>query len=668
MKLKYTWLLLAGIAIITSCSPLKKANNKFDRAQYDVAIDMYQRLTENPKYEAEALFRIAESYRMSNRIQQAVPYYEEAIKAGMDNDSIDFYYAFALKSLGKYEDSRKVLEEYLAEPSDDKNKRFLALANREIENLDLIDEIRQPKDYYNVQNLTDLNTAGPEYGPIVRGDRFYFTGSRDDETIFKTTGTGYTDIYVTRFTDEKVDASNVKSVGDFINTMGIHEANLAIAPNGKTMIFARSNIAKKNGRKEVDLYITRNRNNEWTKPELMNISSRDFWDGSPTFSRDGRSLYFASNRPGGFGGTDIWVAHLGTNGRWGKVKNMGSAINTSGNELFPFVSDANKLYYASDGLPGLGGLDIFEASRRRGKIIVTNLGAPVNSNADDFGFFLYSPNEGFLTSNRAEGKGDDDIYSFVNNDPDIKVIHYFLDGKTITMKDSAEQILADVRLRLLDEEDNVLEIVNTDKDGKFSFRIDAETNYILVGEKPNYFTTRVLYSTIGKSVDPATLTEYETDIVFDTLLILNPIEIGKEIVLKNIYYDLDKWDIREDAAEELDNLVELLQDNPEIKIELGSHTDSRSSDDYNMTLSQRRAESAVNYIVSQGIDASRITAKGYGETDLLNECANDVPCTEEQHQENRRTEFKVIEYDREKLEEKTQEESLEDRIFNDGGR
>lgn len=668
MKFKFTWLVLGGALLMASCSPLKKANNKFDRAQYDVAIDMYQRLTDNPKYKAEAMFRIAESYRMSNRIQQAVPYYEEAMKAGMENDSIDFYYAFALKSLGKYDESRKILETFLAEPGDDRNKKFLALANREIENLNLIDEISESKDYYELKNLSDLNTAGPEYGPFVKGDRFYFTGSRDDEAVFKTTGTGYTDVYVTKFVDNQVDASNIKSVGDFINTMGIHEANLAIAPNGKTMIFARSNVPKKNGRKEVDLYITRYRNNEWSKPELMNISSRDFWDSTPAFSRDGRSLYFASNRPGGFGGTDIWVAHLGTNGRWGNAKNMGSTINTSGNELFPFVSDANKLYYASDGLPGLGGLDIFEATRRRGKIIVTNMGAPVNSNADDFGFFLYSPNEGFLTSNRAEGKGDDDIYSFVNNDPDIKVIHYFLEGKTITMKDSTEQILADVRLRLLDEEDNVLEIVNTDKEGQFSFRIDAETNYILIGEKPNYFTSRVLYSTIGKSVNPATLTEYETDIVFDTLLILDPIEIGKGIVLENIYYDLDKWDIRIDAAEELDKLVEILRDNPEIKIELGSHTDSRATDDYNMTLSQKRAESAVNYIVTQGIDASRITAKGYGETRLLNDCTNDVPCTEEQHQENRRTEFKVLEYDRNKVDEKNKEESLEDRIFNDGGR
>lgn len=669
MNHKITWLILSGIILATACSPLKKAHQKFQLAEYEEAIDMFDRLADKPEYYAEANFMMAESYRQSNRIWQAVPYYEKATTEGFENDSSGFFYAFALKATGDYEGARDILGDYLAKADeyDPENKKYLAMANREMENLNEIDELKENKSYFDVQNLEDLNTNGPEYSPFVRDGRFYFTSSRDDQSVYKSTGTGYTDVYVAQFKDNKVNAAAVKGVGDFINTYGIHEASLAIAPNGKTMIFARSNTGKKKGRAEVDLYITRYRNKAWTKPTVMNISSRDDWDSSPAFSRDGRTLYFASNRPGGNGGTDIWVAHLGTNGRWGKPKAMGSAINTSGNELFPFVSDDGKLYFASDGHPGLGGLDVFEATRRRGKIIVKNMGAPVNTNADDFGFMLYSPNEGFLTSNRAGGKGDDDIYSFVNNDPNIKVVHYFLEGKTVTMTEAGEQILPNVRLRLMDDEENVYEIVNTDSEGRFSFRIDPEVVYILVGEKANYFTTRELYSTVGRSVDPNTLTQYETDIVFDTTLVLDPILLNVDIELENIYYDLAKWDIREDAAEELDKLAELLKDNPEVKIELSSHTDARAGDDYNMDLSQKRATSAVEYLISQGIEDDRMVARGYGETKLLNECANGVDCSEEKHQRNRRTEFKVIEYDQEILEEKSKEEDLEDRLFNDGG-
>jgi len=314
----------------------------------------------------------------------------------------------------------------------------------------------------------------------------------------------------------------------------------------------------------------------------------------------------------------------------------------------------------------MGGLDIFVASKRRGRIQIENLGNPVNTSADDFGLFLMKANEGFFTSNRSGGRGDDDIYQFVNHDPSIKIVNYYLAGTTITTNENGQdEILPNVRVRLFDTEENILALASTDKNGKFKFRIDVEEIYILMGEKPTYFTTRELYSTEGKTVSLARLPDFETDIVFDTLLRLDRIVIDKSIVLENIYYDLDKAFIRPDAGLELNKLVAVLVDNPEIRIELSSHTDSRQTHEYNQDLSQRRAQAAVDYIISEGIDTDRLIARGYGETQLINKCLDNVPCSEQEHQVNRRTEFKVIEFDNQYNIKKTRDEELEDRLFDD---
>jgi outer membrane protein OmpA-like peptidoglycan-associated protein len=255
---------------------------------------------------------------------------------------------------------------------------------------------------------------------------------------------------------------------------------------------------------------------------------------------------------------------------------------------------------------------------------------------------------GFFSSNRSSSKGDDDIFLLVDNSPERKVVNYFLAGVTYTTNEQGEEeILPNVKIRFVDSNGNLIEEAASDLDGKFNFKVEGGMNYELVGAKQEYFTTREEFSTVGKTVPQEELIKPITNITFETKLVLDKIVLNKTIVLENIYYDLDKADIRSDAAVELDKLVALLKDNPAIKIELGSHTDSRADDDYNLRLSQRRAESAVNYIVSEGIEKNRIRARGYGETQLINRCVNDVACTEEEHQENRRTEFKVFEYNKE---------------------
>ncbi|HRX00865.1 MAG TPA: OmpA family protein, partial [Cyclobacteriaceae bacterium] len=273
------------------------------------------------------------------------------------------------------------------------------------------------------------------------------------------------------------------------------------------------------------------------------------------------------------------------------------------------------------------------------------LGLPMNSKSDDFGIFLFKADRGFFTSNREDGKGDDDIYTFVNEDPNLRVVNYYLQGITMTpKKDSTLEILPNTKVTLLDSRGELMQDFVTGNDGKFFFRVYENEDYTLVGETDGYLVKRQGYTTNGKSVDKQTLKELVTNITLDTILVLDRLEKNKIFVLNNIYFDLDKSDIRPDAATELDKLVDLLTDNPGIKIEMSSHTDSIASHAYNMQLSQRRAESTVRYLISKGVAPDRLVAKGYGEEKPIARNTNpDGTDNPEGRQRNRRTEFKILE-------------------------
>lgn len=644
--------------VFSACSSLKQADKSFAAGDYSSAIHLYKKNLKDD--DAYSYFRLAEAYRKSNQINKAEQYYKRAVEIGDVDERAYYQYAISLKTNHKPEEAKKVLRDYEEIAQDEV---VLGWARRELENLDQLGHVKSKLNYFRVKNLEGLNTNFAEYSPVYNNGWLYFTSNRDGGKMYPGTGTPFTDIYRVKTRGANVQLETLQALDPIINDPEINEGSITMSQNGRTLIFAKANSGKSSGTDEVNLYFTRFRNGLWSNPRPVSVNGKDSWDSTPALSPDGTTLYFSSNREGGYGGLDLYVAKLDRRGRWVDVRNLGPDINSPGNELFPYVGGTGTLYFSSDGWAGFGGLDLFEASRSGGHITIENLGTPVNSPSDDFGLYLFNPSRGFFTSNRKGGKGDDDIYTFVNDDPDLKIVNYYLSGTTYSRNDEMDtvEVLANTKVLLLDDQDQLVDEAFTALDGKFKFRVFTEEHYYLVAQKESYFATRDEFSTKGKSIDRAMLKDMVTDVEFNKDITLSKIIMQKPIVLNNIYYDLDKANIKPEAALELDKLVTIMNDNPEISIELSSHTDARADHRYNMNLSQRRAQSAVNYIISQGIETKRLVPKGYGETKLVIEDAQ----TEEEHQVNRRTEFKVTKYDSHVNDDKNEDYDETDRFFID---
>jgi outer membrane protein OmpA-like peptidoglycan-associated protein len=635
-------LALTSAVIVSSCSPEKKVQKSFKFAKYENVISYYKNVLKKQPNNPKASYYVAESYRLSNRIKEAEPFYAKIKGRGARKDSVGLFYAKSLQANGKYDQARKELED-LVSTSEDENIKDRA--QKELKGLDYLARLTEKKNYYRVKNLETLNTPFAEYGPAYSNSVLYFASSRANDRIYEASGTPFTDLYQVDTKGANADLSTLKALPANINLPNVNTGCITFSPDGKLMIFARGNSGKRKGASDVDLFLSRFRNGQWTDPVAININQPTSWESTPALSPDGRTLYFSSNRKGGYGGLDLYSAQMDSRGRFGKAKNLGPDINTASDELFPYMAENSKLYFSSDGHPGYGMLDLFVVNRANGKNTIDNLGPAVNSTGDDFGMYLFKPDRGFFTSNREGGKGDDDIYTFVNDDPNLKVVNYLLAGVTYSLrKDSTREILPDTKISLLDEGGDLMQDFTTGTDGKFLFRVYENENYYLLGERDGYLTKRQKFTTHGKSVPLESLKELVTNITLDTLLVLDRKAKNVAFRLNNIYFEYNKADINTEAAHELDKLAQLLNDNPEIKIEMGSHTDSVASDAFNVELSQRRAESTVNYLIRKGIDPKRLEAKGYGERVPIarntNPDGTDNPAG---RQRNRRTEFRILE-------------------------
>ncbi|WP_080237785.1 OmpA family protein [Spirosoma rigui] len=644
---------------LTGCNSAMQAYKKgvrhYDAGEYNLALTQFQKAGGGGIDPARLNYYTAESYRLSNRFGEAVPFYQKALEANTTEPNARFNYAYALKSQGNYPAALEQLQQFVASAPKTTAKATLDKAKREVETLRAIDVIAKNKSLITLRNMGNLNSTGSEFAPVVRGEELVFTASRKEQT-YKNNGLPMLGLYKTKLNQNPDETGTSPAPEPFSTNVfqgDVNEGTPAFSKDGKTMILARGNNGKRKGGLDVDLYISRlGEGNAWSQPQRLPISDSLAWDGSPAFSADGKTLYFASNRAGGVGGIDLYRTSIDASGRFSRPVNMGRDINTPGDEMFPYVAPNAKLYFASDGHPGLGKLDVFVATRSGGVTRVENMGQPINSPADDFGLIYTEPTKGFLASNRGGGKGDDDIYFFqegpaadtttiAQNPPNApKTVRYFIAG-TVSVNETPVVPLDSARVRILDDATGQpIAEVTTGETGTFGkYPLQEGKDYTILAERRGYLTRRETFTMQGKSIPQIFLTKPQTDTTFYVPLLLDKSLLNKTFVLENIYYDLDKYNIRADAAPELDKIVVILKDNPTLKLELSSHTDVRAPDAYNLRLSQNRAKAAVDYIVSQGISADRLVAKGYGETQLVVKNAK----TEEEHQRNRRTEIKILE-------------------------
>ena len=654
---KYSILFLLGIFFI-SCHTDKLSNKKalkhFDKGEYELTIKELLPLAQKGFQLDQTNFLLGESYRLSNRITQSLPYYQQAQAKGYVDKMLPYYMAMAAKSIGNYELTKSYLSEFVkSKPS----RLYQIKSEIELENLGQIPDLLKKQSPVTLQALTG-NTSKTEFDAKKIGDELIFTSSSKPE-IYKNNGLPFLGIV-------KAPLKNPGEIGNqsiFSSALFKENANdgtPAFTKDGNTVVFARGNTGKsKDPSPDVDLYMSKKTGNAWSEPERLSISDSLAWDGSPSFSADERTLYFSSNRRGGKGGVDLYRVPIDNSGRFGRPINLVSTINTHGDELFPYVSANGKLYFSSDGHPSIGGLDLFVASRNESEIVVEHLGVPINSIGDDFAISFSDSTQGYISSNRPGGKGDDDIYFFKSTGsedrwwttapPPVidtlnnKIVNYFVQVKVV---DPTGNPIDSVKINVR-KNGQTLSNEKTNKKG-FIELIDLAENDELVFkcDKEDFITVRSSFSMEGKTIPESLLKKEMTDTTFQVIITMDRPEIGKEISklyeINSIYYDLDKADIRTDAAEELDKIVQFLTDNTQMNLELGAHTDARASTGYNLKLSQRRAESAVNYIIRRGITKDRIKPKGYGESQLINECSDGVECPEEMNQQNRRTEFKII--------------------------
>ncbi|WP_296385847.1 OmpA family protein [Winogradskyella sp.] len=628
--------ILAFILILSSSlvfAQTKLADKFFNNFGYVKAIELYEKAVEKGENSVHVLTRLGDAYYNNSNSEKATYWYGEALKESKTIDAEYLYkYIQSLRSIGNYEEADKWLKELSAAQQGDSR-----LKGYNPDEVDIYDKLTSKNDVVvDIENLP-FNTKNSDFGSYVHNSTLYFASARGDgKKVYNWNQEPFLDLVQVSITGEG-DIRNYGSVTDIasstINTE-YHEASVAITNDGKTLYFTRDNVNKRNkigydkkGTSHLKMYKATLENNQWTNIIELPFNDKMFSTGHPTLSPDNKTLYFVSDREGGIGQTDIYSVSINEDGTYGEPENLGELINTEGREMFPFVSKDNTLYFSSDGYLNLGLLDIFKSYNLRGdRSEPQNMGAPYNSGYDDFAFFLDSETDkGYFSSNRPNGKGGDDIYSFNSYQCKQEI--------TGVIRDSITGIfLTGVTVRLIDETGKVLEEKNTKGKSYFYFEVDCNKTYTVVGTKQDYKENKKTVTTTDENNKP-----------INADLNLMPLIIDNQIVINPIFFDFDKSNIRTDAEYELENIVDVLRKHPEMVIKIESHTDSRGRDRYNMKLSDRRAKSTRDYIISRGIEANRVqSAIGYGESQLLNKCANRVKCTEEEHQLNRRSYFYIV--------------------------
>ncbi|WAC40912.1 OmpA family protein [Pedobacter sp. SL55] len=620
---------------------LKEANEQFELYNYEKAIALYTAAYQKKK-SLLATERLAESYKQLRDFKQAASWYALLTQTEGAKPEAFKDYGDMLRNTSKYSEAKVQYAKYasLLSKATPEQLGQIAKWQQSCDSAQLW--MANPK-RIGIDNQQALNSAQSDWAAVSYQNGVVFTSDRTDipqdkvstsrpflkfdsdklpdRKTYGWTGNSYLRLYQ-QDADGKISQFPLKTGSNY------HVGSASFSADQKEVYFTLTRIPEKIQKVKgspstinIEIYSSKMGASGWSEPIPFKYNNIQEWSvGDPYLTNDGSTLYFVSNKPGGKGGTDIYYCSRNADGSWGDAVNL-QEVNTVGNERSP-VSQNGIFYFATDGNIGMGGLDIFKTKLKSG--VVENMGYPINSPQDDFAFQMLGVDNGYLSSNRDGGAGQDDIYSFM-----VRQLKLLVRGKVFNQETKAP--LRDAVVSLTRANGSPM-LAQTDADGNFKFNLEEEKDYELLADKTNFRTATAKINAKGLSESS----------VIEQDLYLTPIVINKPIRIENIYYDFDKSNIRKDAAVELDKLVAIMKENPTIWIELGSHTDSRGKDQYNQWLSQSRANSAVQYIIDRGIDKSRITAKGYGESVPVNKCTNGVKCSEADHQLNRRTEFKII--------------------------
>ena len=631
---------------------LEEADKKFERFAFIDAQNIYLEVAK-AGYKSENLFKkLGDSYYFNGDLTNAEKWYTELFQLDANLTEEYYYrYAQALRSVQKYTEADQLMIQYdeMTESDDSRVTRI----KKEKNYLELI-ELQSGK--FEIDTL-NINSDLSEFAPTLLDSTLVFASNREKSSAVKRVhewnNQPYLDLYQVELDDDYKPKGNPKIFSEELTTK-FHEASATFSKNGRTVYFTRNNFSNnKYGESEdginyLKIYKSKFDPFEkiWSKPVELPFNSNEFTCAHPSLSPDEKQLYFASDMPGSIGMSDIYVVDILGEDTYSEPRNLGNEINTEGKETFPFVSNDGLLFFSSNGHVGLGGLDVFVSviysEKEYGEVF--NLGKPINTSLDDFSFIINSEKQtGFFASNRSKDNtiGADNIYRFKQNEDLITECKQYLSG--IISKVDEQTKIPDVKVDLYDEELNFIESTQTNIDGKYTFSVECDKRYVVRVSKEGYLTFEDLIRA-GSTYEDS----FQQNLQLQEGDDLGVTQAGKGddlsdlLQLDPIYFDLDKANIRTDAEVELQKVIAVLKAYPKMKIDVRSHTDSRAGDAYNKILSDKRAKSTVAYIVNKGIAANRISGKGYGETQLVNNCSNSIDCTEEEHALNRRSEFIIL--------------------------
>jgi outer membrane protein OmpA-like peptidoglycan-associated protein/tetratricopeptide (TPR) repeat protein len=616
---------------------VKLANKEYENYAFIDAIKTYEKVAEKGYKSAEMFKKLGNSYYFNAQLDKAAKWYQALFEMNTSDVETEYYYRYAqcLRAIGQNDKADKILLEFTKKSGGDSRGTLYK------KNTNYLEQIKKNSGRYTIEDA-GINSIYSDYGTTLYNNRIVFTSARDTGGIsqrkHKWTNQHFTNLYSASLDQISAEAKPTKFDKN-VNSK-FNESTPVFTKDLNTMYFTRNNFldGKKGKNAEkitlLKIYKATKVNNTWTNIEALPFTSDNYNTAHPALSPDEKTLYFASDMPGTIGQSDLFKVTINIDGSLSTPENLGKNINTEGRETFPFVSQDNELYFSSDGHPGLGGLDVFVSTLNNDSAwgTVENVGSDINSPKDDFAYYIDTTSrKGFFTSNKDGGKGFDDIYKFL----ELKKIkcEHVLYGVVTDLSTSAG--LANANIVLLDEQYNKIQTQQADAQGKYSFNVECDKIYFVRAQYPEFTTTEVKAETKKeneKTYVPIALESSKCKVAIGD-------DLGKCFNIKMIYFDLDKSTIKQAATFDLEKILDVLEQNPTMKLDIRSHTDSRQTFKYNEALSDRRAKATIDWLISKGISPIRLTGKGYGETQLVNNCADGVSCSEEEHQLNRRSEF-----------------------------